>query len=143
MHWTCRWLPCSIYLWKTIVALGNCGEKIECVYYAFASRGRDVHVLTSIMMHGWAQGIAMLSVRCPSSSFCWFLVRHNNASLRCKRCFIVINEATEVSCSEQLWVQSRGSQKIQSNLRFGAKVRPTNIMERLDQQRRALPKSVI
>jgi hypothetical protein len=77
----------------------NCGEKLKCVYYAFTSRGRNVHVLRSVMMHGWAQRIAMLAVRCPSASFCWFLVRNNFASWRCKICFVVINEPMEVSCS--------------------------------------------
>jgi hypothetical protein len=42
------------------------GEKLECVYDAFTSPGRDVKVLTSVVMHGWAQGISMLSVGCPS-----------------------------------------------------------------------------
>jgi hypothetical protein len=106
-------------MWKTIVALGNCEEKLECVYDVFTSCGRDVHVLASVIMHGWAQGIAMLSVRCPSASCCWFLVRNDFASWRCKICFVVINEATEVSCGGQLWVQSRGSQEIQSDFRLG------------------------
>jgi hypothetical protein len=75
------------------------GGELECVYYAFASRGRDVDVLTSVRMHGWAKIKAMLAVRYPSAYFCWFLVRNDYSSWRCKRCFIVINESMEVSCS--------------------------------------------
>jgi hypothetical protein len=56
---------CGRQLWHWEIV----DEKLECVYYAFASRGRNVHVLTLVMMHGWAQGIAVLPVGCPSSSF--------------------------------------------------------------------------
>jgi hypothetical protein len=95
------------------------GGELKCVYDALTCRGHDVHVLTSVMMHGWAQGIFMLSVRCPRLSFCWFLVRNDFASWRCKICLVVIHEAMKVSRGRQLWVQSRGAQEIQSDFRLG------------------------
>jgi hypothetical protein len=61
---------CGRQLWHREIV----GEKLECVYYAFTSRGCDVHVLTSVVMHGWAQVISMLPMGCPSPSFSWFLV---------------------------------------------------------------------
>jgi hypothetical protein len=95
------------------------GGKLKCIDDAFTGRGRDVHVLTSVMMNGWDQGISMLPVGCPSLAFSWFFVCNDFASGRCKRCFVVIHQAMEVCRGRQLGMQSRGPQEIQSDFRLG------------------------
>jgi hypothetical protein len=87
-------------------------KKLECVHDAFTSRGRYVDILTLVVMHCWAQGISMVSVGCPSSSFYWFIVCDDFASWQCKICLVVNHEAMKVSSGGQLLVQSRGPQEI-------------------------------
>jgi hypothetical protein len=106
------------------VAFENCEGKLECVHDACAIRGRDVDILTAVVMHSWAQGISMLYVRCPSSSSFWVLVCNEFTSWRCKRCLVVVHEAIKVSRSGQLWVQSGGPQEIQVDFRLGQKSVP-------------------
>jgi hypothetical protein len=60
----------------------------------------------------------MLPVGSPSASLSWFFVRNYFASWRSKRCFVVIHETMEVRRGGELWVQSRGSKKIQRDLRL-------------------------
>jgi hypothetical protein len=46
-------------------------EKLQIIHYAFASCGRNVDILKSIVIHRWAQRVAMLAMGCPSSPFGW------------------------------------------------------------------------
>jgi hypothetical protein len=73
-------------------------EELECVNDAFTSRVRDLDILTSIMMHCWAQGIAMFPVGRPSASLAWFLVCNDFSPWQGKICFVIIHEAMRVSC---------------------------------------------
>jgi hypothetical protein len=88
------------------VALENCGGEIQCVYYPFAGSGGDVKMLTSIIMHGRTQIVAMLAMGCPSLPFGWFLMPYDFAFWWSKSCFVVINHAVIVCCSGQLWMLS-------------------------------------
>jgi hypothetical protein len=81
----CRWM---IIVWK----------ELECIHDTFTSRGRDVYILTSVMMHCGTQGISMFPVGCPSASLSWFIVCNDSASWRSKSCLVVIHEAMKVSC---------------------------------------------
>jgi hypothetical protein len=47
-------------------------EKLECVHDAFASSGRDVDILTPVVMHCWDQRISVLAVGCPSMALSGF-----------------------------------------------------------------------
>jgi hypothetical protein len=73
-------------------------EKLECVHNAITSRGRDVYILTSVMMHYGTQEISMLPVGRPSASLSGFFVCNDFASWRSESCFVVIHEAMKVSC---------------------------------------------
>jgi hypothetical protein len=71
-------------------------KKLECVHDAFASRGRDVDMLTPVVMHCWAQRISVLAVGCPRTALSRFLVCNYFAPWRSKICFVVIHEAMKV-----------------------------------------------
>jgi hypothetical protein len=60
----------------------------------------------------------MLPVGSPSTSLAWFLVCDDFASWQSKSCFVVIHKTMKVSSGGELWMQSRGSQEIQCDLRL-------------------------
>jgi hypothetical protein len=96
-------------MWLLIIV----GKEFESVHDAFTSRGRDVYILASIMMHCGTQRVSMLPMRSPSASLSWFFVCNDFASQRSKICFVVIHEAVEVSRDGELRMQPRGLQEIQ------------------------------
>jgi hypothetical protein len=79
-------------------------KELESVHDALTGCGRDVYILTLLMMHGGAQRISMFSVGSPRASVTWFLVCHDFASWRIKGCFDVIHEAVKVGDGRELWV---------------------------------------
>jgi hypothetical protein len=94
------------------------GKELESIHDAFTGCGRDVNVLTSVVIHGGTQRVPMLPVWDPSASLSWFFVRNYFASWRSKSCFVVIHKAMEVRRGRELWMQSRGSKKIQRDFRL-------------------------
>jgi hypothetical protein len=60
----------------------------------------------------------MLPVGSPSASLSWFFVCNYFASWRSKNCFVVIHKTMEVRRGRELWMQSRGSKKIQRDFRL-------------------------
>jgi hypothetical protein len=104
--------------WMITVAFDNCGKKLESVNDAFTGRGRDVNVLTSVVMHCGNQRLSMLPVGSPSASLYWFFVYDYFASWRSKSCFVVIHKTMKVLRGRELWMQSRGSKKIQRDFRL-------------------------
>jgi hypothetical protein len=81
------------------VASDNCEGKLECVHDAFASSGRDVDILTPVVMRFWAQIISVLAVGFPSTALSRILVCNDFASQWSKSCFVVIHQAMKVRCS--------------------------------------------
>jgi hypothetical protein len=100
------------------VAFDNCGKELESVHDAFTGRGRDVNVLTSVVMHCGTQRVSMMPVGIPSASLSWFFVCDYFAYWRSKSCFDVIHQTMEVRRGRELWMQSRGSKKIQHDFRL-------------------------
>jgi hypothetical protein len=88
-------------------------KELKSVHDASTGRGRDVNVLTLVVMHCGTQRVSMLPVRSPSAYLSWFFVCNYFASWRIKCCFVVIHETMEVHRGRELWMQSPGSKKIQ------------------------------
>jgi hypothetical protein len=94
------------------------GKEFKSVHDAFTGRGRDVYILTSVMMHCGTQRVSMLTVGSPGVSLSWFLVCNYFASWRIKSCFVVVHKTMKVNSGGELWMQSRGSQEIQRDFRL-------------------------
>jgi hypothetical protein len=83
------------------------GGKFQCVNYPFAGSGGDVKILTSVMVHGGNQRVAMLAMDCPSSPFGRLFMCYDFASWWwSKSSFVVIHHAVIMCCSGQLWMLS-------------------------------------
>jgi hypothetical protein len=94
------------------------GKEFESIHDAFTGRGRDVYILTSVMMHCGTQRVSMLPVGSPRASLSWFFVCNDFASWRSKSCFVVIYKTMKVNSGGELWMQSRGPQEIQRDFRL-------------------------
>jgi hypothetical protein len=87
-------------LWHLIIVW----KELENVHYALICRGRDVYILTTVIMHDGAHRISMLPVGRPRASVTWFLVWNDFAPWRSKCCFVVIHEAVKVGDIRELRV---------------------------------------
>jgi hypothetical protein len=87
------------------------GKEFESIHDAFTGRGRDVYILTPIMMH-CTQRVSMLTVGSPLLPLSWFLVGDDFASWWSKSYFVAIHKTMEVRSGRELWMQSRGLQEI-------------------------------
>jgi hypothetical protein len=94
------------------------GKEFESVYDAFTGRGRDVYILTPVMVHGGTQRVAMFPVGSPIASLSWFLVCNDFSSWRSKSCFVVVHETMKVISVGELRMQFRGPQEIQRDFRL-------------------------
>jgi hypothetical protein len=94
------------------------GKEFESIHDAFTGRGRDVYILTSVMMHCGTQRVSVLPVGSPRSPLSWFFVCNYVATWRSKNWFVVIHKTMEVRSGRELRMQSRGLQEIQSDFRL-------------------------
>ena len=88
------------------------GKEFNSVNNSQRPSGRDIYLVTTVMVQSWTNIPTLQSVRGPTSSLSWFLMQHDTSSGGCQGRAIKVEVPFNMLIGTEMWMNAQISKEI-------------------------------